>query len=79
LLALTKPPPIIRIMTGPHPTPHIQHSSKQPPSGGYAAVSPKGGGFKAGHQTKRSAYHALGSGFQLAQAPGLLGWNDEKG
>ena len=32
------------------PTSHIP--DKQPLSGGYAAISPKGGGFRVGHQTK---------------------------
>ena len=51
--------------------------NKQPPSGGYAAISPKGEALELIIKRKRSSYDALSSGFQLAQVYDLLGWNDE--
>ena len=66
------------------PTPHIRHSSKQPPSGGYAAISPKGEALKSA--VKQTVVFTMPYALdpplsrgqvQLAQAKGLLGWNDE--
>jgi len=55
------------------------HPAKQPPpSGGYAAISPKGEALELVIKQKRSSHYASSSGFQLAQVSDLLGWNDEQ-
>jgi len=51
-------------------SPTFRISNKQPPSGGYAAFSPKGEARNIGRVTMKlsSAHYALSSGFLLAQA-----------
>jgi len=60
------------------PTSHVPPyvPNKQPPSGGYAAISPKGEVLELVIRQKRRAHYALSSPFQLAQVYDLLGWND---
>ncbi|ADR36257.1 hypothetical protein Ocepr_0800 [Oceanithermus profundus DSM 14977] len=58
----------------PPPTPCIL--KKQPPSG-LRPPPPRGRFSRVVIRQKRSAHRAFRSGFQLAQAKGLLGWNDE--
>ena len=52
------------------PTPYVPN--KQPPSGGYAAFSPKGEVLELAIRRRRSAHYALSSGFQLAHAKACL-------